>query len=70
MLLGKGLLDALKIQQAVVMGGSMGGMIAQMMAINHIERIRGLMLVFSSGTQQQIPFRYFLMPVVTRPQAE
>jgi pimeloyl-ACP methyl ester carboxylesterase len=40
-----GLLDALKIPRAHVLGESMGGMIAQELAINHPEKVKNLILV-------------------------
>ena len=39
-----GLLDALAVPQALVMGCSMGGMVAQMLATKHPQRVRGLVL--------------------------
>jgi 3-oxoadipate enol-lactonase len=39
-----GLLDALKIEQAVVCGISVGGLIAQALALSRPERVRGLVL--------------------------
>jgi pimeloyl-ACP methyl ester carboxylesterase len=52
-----GLMDALDLEQAYVMGLSMGGMIAQELAICHPNRIRGLVLVCThcGGTEQVGP---------------
>src|SRR5436309_2198360 len=43
-----GVLDALSIDAAHVLGASMGGMIAQMVAIRHPERTRSLVSIMSS----------------------
>ena len=43
-----GLLDALSIKQAHVVGMSMGGMIAQTIAIEHPQRVRSLTSIMSN----------------------
>jgi pimeloyl-ACP methyl ester carboxylesterase len=49
------LMDALGIEQAHVLGLSLGGMVAQEMAIRHPERIKGLILVVTlCGGQHQV----------------
>ena len=45
---GMGVLDALGVDSAHVVGCSMGGMIAQTMAIEHPDRVRSLASVFST----------------------
>jgi pimeloyl-ACP methyl ester carboxylesterase len=44
-----GLMDALGIEQAHVVGGSMGGAIAQELVIHHPERVRKLVLACTMG---------------------
>ncbi|MHA2295673.1 MAG: alpha/beta fold hydrolase [Candidatus Hodarchaeales archaeon] len=50
-----GLLDALKIKTAHVVGASMGGMIVQTMAINHPDRINTLTSIMSSTGNPELP---------------
>ncbi len=52
-----GLMDALELQKAYVMGLSMGGMIAQELAIHCPDRVKGLVLVCThcGGTEQVGP---------------
>jgi pimeloyl-ACP methyl ester carboxylesterase len=50
-----GLLDALGIRTAHVVGASMGGMIAQMLAANHPGRVRTLVTIMSSSGHRGLP---------------
>jgi pimeloyl-ACP methyl ester carboxylesterase len=50
-----GLLDALKIASAHVVGASMGGMIAQRMAIHFRDRVRSLTSIMSSTGNPGLP---------------
>ena len=49
------LLDALGISEAHVVGGSMGGMIAQLVAVNHPERVKSLTSIFSTTGNRDLP---------------
>ncbi len=50
-----GLLDALGIARAHVVGASMGGMIAQLIAIRHPERVQSLTSMMSSSGARSLP---------------
>jgi pimeloyl-ACP methyl ester carboxylesterase len=50
-----GLLEALEIESAHVVGVSMGGMIAQAMAIHHPDRVRTLTSIMSSTGNPELP---------------
>ena len=52
---GIGLLDALGIAKAHVVGASMGGMIAQLMAIHHPERLLTLTSIMSTTGNGKLP---------------
>lgn len=49
------LLGALGIDQAHVVGASMGGMIAQLMAIDHPEKVRSLTSIMSTTGNRRLP---------------
>lgn len=49
------LLDALGIAQAHIVGASMGGMIAQLVAVQHPERVRSLTSIMSSSGARELP---------------
>jgi len=50
-----GLLGALGIESAHVLGASMGGMIAQLMAIEHPAKVRSLISVYSTSGDPSLP---------------
>jgi pimeloyl-ACP methyl ester carboxylesterase len=52
---GIGLLDALGIQKAHIVGASMGGMIAQHMAFSHPERVLTLTSIMSTTGNRKLP---------------
>ena len=52
---GIGLLDALGIQRAHVVGASMGGMIVQLMAVNHRDRLLSMTSIMSSSGAPGLP---------------
>ncbi|MBK7161022.1 MAG: alpha/beta fold hydrolase [Sphingomonadales bacterium] len=52
---GIGLLDALDVERAHVVGASMGGMIVQLMAANHRERLLSMTSIMSSSGAPGLP---------------
>ncbi len=50
-----GLMSALPVERAHIVGGSMGGMIAQLIAINHPERTKSLTSIMSTTGRRDLP---------------
>ncbi len=50
-----GLMDALGVDKAHVVGASMGGMIAQVVAIEHPERVKSLTSIMSTSGDRALP---------------
>ena len=49
------LMDALGVERAHIAGASMGGMIAQLVAINHADRTRSLISIMSTTGRRDLP---------------
>jgi len=70
-----GLLDALRIKRAHVCGASMGGMIAQTIALNHRDRVKSLVSIMSTTGEGSLPqaqpdaAAFLVKPVPTRRKA-
>lgn len=68
---GAGLLGALDIDQAHIVGASMGGMIAQRFAAHHSEKVLSLTSIFSTTGNPKLPAakKEAMKALVTRPQS-
>ena len=66
---GAGLLDALGIERAHIVGASMGGMIAQHFAARHADRTISLTTIFSTTGNPRLPAarKEALQALITRP---
>jgi pimeloyl-ACP methyl ester carboxylesterase len=70
-----GVLDALAIERAHIIGASMGGMIGQIVAAQHPNRVRSLVSIMSSSGDPTLPhgsahlLQSMLMPALTHEQA-
>lgn len=61
-----GLLDALEIEQAVILGHSMGGFVAQALALEYPQRVRSLILAATNfGGPRHVPITPAAMAVLT-----
>lgn len=63
-----GLLDALNIKTAHIIGASMGGMIAQRLAISHPNYVRSLTSMLSAAEANSLSFNPSLLPDFDRTQ--
>ncbi|CAA9486905.1 MAG: Beta-ketoadipate enol-lactone hydrolase [uncultured Solirubrobacterales bacterium] len=64
-----GLLDALRVESAHVVGVSMGGMIAQTLVIRHPERVRSLISIMSTVAPWVGPPREDILGILLAPPA-